>query len=1687
MAKPSVVDIFLASLNQQPGKHGGPVGRVTAAKNAHVSHFIGATTTANGPAPARLSLETRDGVQSMTTDLRNILDGSSATGSFANPEVLATLDSQLTSICNSVPRVFNGNSWSLYPNSRVLSNVLSARVTHTSERLLHANSDAVMGDVTASVWTEITYNDASAPIGTAYIGFKQGDVWIRSPSVVRGPGSANESVLCKIVTDGTYFYTFVNAGFNSISVSAWDINGQQLASLNIADNSTSSPGDWDVTYLQGGTLTYYVSPNSVQYGGVGTGGPGTWLIPAGGFLPSAVGGTFTIAGDPAAGVNGTYTITAVTSPSVVSATPNATPTPTYDVPPAATAYLGGGAWDFTGSTLDIPVGSTVVVSASADPTLDGTFTVTSWDNVTKLARMTPSLAGGPIAVGASATIAVTYAASLPYTLDSGDTILATYTAPGRVVMIQPHDPVTPTDGVDFTVITFDGTTLDDAVYTDLSVKCAGPISWVTNDLGDSLGYFCTEGETEGHSIFGWQTAGAGQTHEYNTGQSVPSVLFLGSFIGFPKAGVNPNQPSLVFGVGYLADGSTSSAGPLYDPAFRNVSCYETDFSNTTTTLRVNNGSAAVTRAFQINGEYFYGSYYESGSGSVTNVAPISVSHTSGDFMTGPVSQPFTMQPADAVWGPDTTLVGNGVLMTTTSGGAQGITSADTVEPFVVTSGDLFNGAYNMPVGTGLLKWTFANFSLPATEPHGQGFGALKIVGNTDAPIANGFWQCVFRQTGHGTHTVYTYPLNAFGQTIADAVTFTSASGTAELPAYAQYSVQKLDSVLTTENGFLFIDTRGAITWSGDPVSANDGTFGIVYAGFDSTSDPSLGYWKWSHDAPYVIVAVVSQAYSLATTSAVIVPQFPNQWNFNSTDNYFDASSIGAFLELADGVAPSGTPGVDLGSFQITGTNSSTTLVTADADAAGVVPYIWEKAPFPIGQISQDLSQAYRIQLQTITFTYALIGALISVVGDTLVASNNGVYKVLSIDATDTGNHTVFVQAMNGKTDQRNQLLTGSETITIFPPTGIAPVFQPCWFLTPMTGIQPQVACFERGLADADWIQEGQIVDSVQVPNLYPRALTSVAFVSEGIQFTLPYRASNFTAGGLAVTPTGQVINAVTSNVESTVGLKRFLLANRKGVPVASYNELLIPGPLTSGFTESGFHEQGINIGLEAPFIVGEETDTSASVIGLQLNVKYIYQAVVTTTDDNGDVVLSPPSPTLSVTLTGTNNTVTIGGRTINPISADGTPSNSSFGLSNRKNLTIRIYRCAVINGVPSPNLYEITDPANPNGLYSGSGPGSGFTFLDDGGFTWYFRDQVADAIIVNHDVIYTGQGFLPSFPAPPASTGVTWAGRTWLCAYDGSLYMSMEKREGTSLGFFPDFRYIFPSAAVACAPLDTNLYVFCADTSIWTIPLAQFPDATGANGALPTPRLTPFTNSCTGYAQTVGTGVVYSSTAGDGSQLWIITRNQQNYWLSEPIQDGLFEAITGLTVDSKQRLYVTTGGQLWCYDPIPDFWASVDVPNSATRLTTFAGNLTYADGNGVHAQNPGTHADTINGTTTPIPLDITLADLNMAQVRAYVRAWAFQMVGEYRGPHWLNAILSYPDDMPGFDDTFRTQPDPSKPYLIEINPTNELCSTFGLRIFSSFEGVSSPGDSFTLELISAKVGLRTGQRDVPDGQRTPSG
>lgn len=1247
---------------------------------------------------------------------------------------------------------------------------------------------------------------------------------------------------------------------------------------------------------------------------------------------------------------------------------------------------------------------------------------------------------------------------------------------GGVRLAQPlNTAAAAADGVRFSGYTHVAGVISVLSSDNADIHCRGPLAWLTNDFDDEA-YLATIGlgEESGGRLWGYQmTALATVGHEYNF--QVQPQGWTDSLIGFVQEAA-ADEPTLFVSFTVLRS-EAATVGPPFDPQLRYSQCYSCDWDDNVTFIRQNDFTCQVSRAFLHDDEYYSFNYYQGGSGKTLATQTVeSVTFTAGDYMTGAAIQPLTVRAGDYTTGsPKSFLSDGGVSISTRDSQASfAITPVDTVEFYLISTGD----SLIIPVGTLVLKWTFATLSIESINVS----GSRLFVDGSSIPSADGEWDIY--QGGNiiapfTSNVVYTSTTSVAGGTLTAPGTF-GASGDAEVLAMTYYGMP-LETAYSAETAAFLVG--GDMVVTGNPTGANNGTKAmeraLVGPGFNYLTF-GLGTGIW--------IETGSEISSNGGFAADVSPDVTNAWAFTG-ETFSDVDDGWTMTVSGSEFLLNGSPVSNDNDYTITDVPVVGIAVTSGEWLAQIMA-----APLPEMSLSAPPDvQPYSFFLQDISPDYSYIDAILIVSNDTVRPENNGSYRIVDFDP-DPLNHLLYAVPADGNTGQRNQsFIADDQQISIVFATSVQSSFQPCWLMVPLTGTKPVTGRFEYGLAYSDWRYEASATPPppTNQPNLFPLHVTSPVRAADAWKFVLPYRAISFTVGQTLVTANGQAVNAAVASSESTVGTKQFALSDDPGLAFSVAGAQVLPGPMCGEFTASGFNENGINFGFEAPFQVTQIEDSG---VALREGGTYQYIVVGELTDENGDRVFSIPSPPLQVTLSGDNNIVQIGGRMIQPFSVLGVPLTSGhWGVTNHKLVGISVYRTSYQDGVPTTQHYKITQDLNVNGLAPVSATNSsGFSFPDE--FTWYYRDANLDAAVISQEILYTDKGYLPRFPAPAQRGGAFWKNRSWVIGYDGAVWMSGEKKEGDAIWFFPAFRYVLPTTdkPVALAAMDDYLVVFCAK-SIWYIPAATFPDATGRNGALPTPVELPFTNGCTGFAVTMKDGVAYSSTAGG---VWFITRALANVWLSHPVQDTLAGlTVTGMEVDAKQRLHVATGTQVWMvYDQVVQEWYRwAPATNNAILPAVLDGEVCFQGLSAVWLYDPSIFYDDVATVVVPVALDVTIAAMNFGNVRGLKAVWEMQIVGEYKAPHNLNAVLSYPDDDPDNPTVFPAPedapytPDPDAPYLMAINPMIEQAASYGLRVFADFEGITEPGDSFELELIGCEVGLdsTSGIDKRPDSSRIP--
>lgn len=611
------------------------------------------------------------------------------------------------------------------------------------------------------------------------------------------------------------------------------------------------------------------------------------------------------------------------------------------------------------------------------------------------------------------------------------------------------------------------------------------------------------------------------------------------------------------------------------------------------------------------------------------------------------------------------------------------------------------------------------------------------------------------------------------------------------------------------------------------------------------------------------------------------------------------------------------------------------------------------------------------------------------------------------------------------------------------PAGATGIAQSTYFLMDL-GTSYQVAGrWEAGTAYEDWLTTANTVQYgyLSTPQVDPNG---------GVHIALAYRASS----AIAITTIGDTFTP-TKTLVDVVGIKDYQFGPDSGQPVEHSGALFMPGPEAVNYTGATFAEDGIGL---IPEVLTIANGGAGSLTGAQE-----YVVVDEWTDNNGQRVRSPSGLPFSisgssfqVTLTGLHNHVT-----------------------RKQGMTHSVYRTVIKGGVQTVEHYKVSGSLQ-GGTYLG-----GIVTNDDTSNTWTFTDNMIDSVAANNEVLYTDKGYLDRFPAPAFSVGLATFDRIILWGYDRALWVSGQKTEGDAFWFHPDLRIPLPTQedVTAIKMLDDGIVVLCDGGSIFMFPNGPWPDATGG-GSFPTPRELPFSNGCTGFAETISDGVIYSAQQGG---IWLITRDFKNAYVGSPVEDEKAEDETfvGVATDDKQRtVFLTSGGNALVYDQVTGVWGTWSLPGGPSLITAHKGRVAYIPQSGApYRQVIGQYFD---GTNTPI---VTMARLRAAPggIRRFKRMWQVQMIGEWLGDHDMSVTASIDDIVTNAPTATQSwTPTSTGPYVYELpaNAATELAAAVDYIFQDSFPRGASRG--FALEALSIFAGLGDRSKDVPATQRIGS-
>jgi hypothetical protein len=608
------------------------------------------------------------------------------------------------------------------------------------------------------------------------------------------------------------------------------------------------------------------------------------------------------------------------------------------------------------------------------------------------------------------------------------------------------------------------------------------------------------------------------------------------------------------------------------------------------------------------------------------------------------------------------------------------------------------------------------------------------------------------------------------------------------------------------------------------------------------------------------------------------------------------------------------------------------------------------------------------------------------------------------------------------------------------PAGVTAIAQSTYFLLDLSAPYKPCGRWEFGLAYNDWL--------TTAVTTYYMALSSPQLAADGgIHVALTYRSSST----IAITLVGDVFEPIKTLVD-TVGIKDYQLGPDGGQCVEHSGALFLPGAQAHNYTGATFAEDGIGL---VPEVISLVNGGAGALTGT-----FEYVVVDEWTDNNGQRVRSPSGVPFSITLAAAQATLT----------------GYHNHVTSKTNMVHSVYRTIIKGGVQTTEHYKVSGSLQ-GGAYLGQ-----VVTNDDNASTWTFSDNMADAVAGNNEVLYTDKGLLDHFPAPPFSVGVAAFDRIFLAGPDNAVWFSGPKTEGDSFWFHPTFRIPLPTRenVKAIRQLDDFILVMCEGSSVFAIPNGPFPGATG-EGSIPSARALPFTNGCTGWAETTSDGVMYSSTQGG---IWLITRDLKNIYIGAAVEDekAANETFVGVATDDKQRTaFLTSGENMLVYDQVTGVWSVWTAASGP--LTVHKGRFVYLDG------SPSTPFRQVLGTyvdgAAPIVTTVTVAPMHLAGVRRAKRLWQTQMVGERLGDHDMSVTASVNDESSVTQSATWT-PSPTGPYVYELpaNARTELCASVSYTFVDSFPRGASQG--FALEMLSMYVGLEQRPLGLPATSRIGS-
>ena len=383
---------------------------------------------------------------------------------------------------------------------------------------------------------------------------------------------------------------------------------------------------------------------------------------------------------------------------------------------------------------------------------------------------------------------------------------------------------------------------------------------------------------------------------------------------------------------------------------------------------------------------------------------------------------------------------------------------------------------------------------------------------------------------------------------------------------------------------------------------------------------------------------------------------------------------------------------------------------------------------------------------------------------------------------------------------------------------------------------------------------------------------------------------------------------------------------------------------------------------------------------------YQYIAVWKWQDNQGFVHRSTTSVPEAVTVSGSNQSVSIGV----PI----------LSLTNKPGVVLEVYRNESLGEI----FYKVTSTENPT-----------FNIINNDGYYThvFFVDTVSDADLINNELLYTTGGVLDNNSPPPCSIITTYKNRLFIAGLDNKQLIQYSKisppdQKDFAAGFSDLFTIELDARGgdiTSLSALDDKLIIF-KEKEIYYIN-GDGPNNTGAGSTFIEPQLVTTDVGCNNANSvvTMPNGLMFKSDKG----IYLLNRGMQVSYIGAPVEEfnDLTIASAVLLNSVNQVRFVTEDGVALVYDYYFDQWSTFTNYESVD-CDIFQNNFVLLRDTGFVLQEGSGYADGYDGGTQHIPLVMETANFSLAGLNGFQRVYRAHLLGEYKGTH--NTVVSFAYD-----------------------------------------------------------------------------